>query len=150
MQRTAAFLLSLQAALGLAMTTVRTPSPQKLHALANRAIHKGYYPEAVIVYERVLRESPSSRTYLLKALLYERMNQWDQAREVFRSGNRLFPNDGKLLQAWGLMESRKGHATLALRLLRRSVVVDRSLAPVLKWHRFSKVDAASSSNFYSP
>lgn len=45
--------------------------------------------------------------------------------------------NGRLLQAWGLLESRLGEDALALRLLRRCVAVDSRLAPVLKWKRFS-------------
>lgn len=45
--------------------------------------------------------------------------------------------DGRLLQTWGLLESRLGEDALALRLLRRCVAVDGRLAPVLKWKRFS-------------
>lgn len=116
---------------------LRAPNPQKLHTLARRAIHNNACESAYIIYERVLRESPSSRTYLLKALLLERMGQWDAARVAFRSGNKSYPDDGKLLQAWGLMESRTGHATLAMRLLKRCVAVDQTLAPVLRWQRFS-------------
>lgn len=109
-----------------------------IHALANRAIHEGAFDEAVQLYDRALLESnPGARTFFLKALLYERMGLWEAARRTFREGNRRHPRDGKLLQGWGLMESRVGDARLALRLLRQCVACDNTLAPVLRWQRFA-------------
>ncbi|KAG8460395.1 hypothetical protein KFE25_011886 [Diacronema lutheri] len=134
-----------------------TVAPSRLHALANRAIHHGALPQAALILDRAIATCPSPRTYLLKALLMERMGLWDAARMVFRNGNRCFPTDGQLLQAWGLLESRKGEAKVAVRLLRRSVIVDDSLAPVLKWQRFKAERAPrgvsasiESEGFYAP
>ena len=110
----------------------------RLHALANRAIHDGAFDVAVRLYDRALLEpNAGARTFFLKALLYERMGLWEAARRTFREGNRRHPRDGKLLQGWGLMESRVGDARLALRLLRRCVACDDTLAPVLRWQRFA-------------
>lgn len=95
-------------------------------------------------YDRALLESDASaRTFFLKALLYERMGRWEAARSTFREGNRRHPRDGRLLQGWGLMESRVGDARLALRLLRQCVACDTSLAPVLRWQRFAAASGAS-------
>jgi Tfp pilus assembly protein PilF len=114
------------------------PHGCRLHALANRAIHEGAFTEAEQLYDRALVESDArARTFFLKALLYERMGQWEAARCTFRDGNRAHPTDGTLLQGWGLMESRVGDVRLALRLLRQCVACDGTLAPVLRWQRFA-------------
>lgn len=114
-----------------------------LHNLANRAIHTGAFTEAVKLYDIAISKNANPRTFLLKALLLQREGRWEAARGVFREGNRRFPTDGQLLQAWGLMESRMGDAMVAVRLLRRCVVVDDSLAPVLNWKRFSAVPSTT-------
>jgi tetratricopeptide (TPR) repeat protein len=122
------------------LTTARSHGC-RLHALANRAIHDGAFDEAVELYDRALLVEPASdaqqRTFFLKALLYQRMGLWEAARATFRAGNRAHPSDGKLLQGWGLMESRVGDVRLALRLLRQCVACDDTLAPVLRWQRFA-------------
>lgn len=120
------------------------PHGCRLHALANRAIRDGAFDEAAQLYDRALLEPDAgARTFFLKALLYERMGLWEAARSTFREGNRRHPRDGALLQGWGLMESRVGDARLALRLLRRCVACDTSLAPVLRWQRFAAASGAS-------
>ncbi|KAJ1634259.1 hypothetical protein T492DRAFT_865463 [Pavlovales sp. CCMP2436] len=130
--------------LGLAVSPSSAQRQRAIHAIANRAIHRGAFSQAALLYDHVLLDAidPGPRSFLLKALLMERMGHWDKARSTFREGNRRYKADGKLLQAWGLMESRTGSGALALRLLRRCVACDSSLAPVLRWRRFASAEAA--------
>jgi tetratricopeptide (TPR) repeat protein len=148
--------LAILCALDLAASMNASVRTRHYHALANRAIHARSLDAAVVFYDRALSEpNPGAQTFMLKALLYERMGAWNVARHTFREGNRRYPTDGKLLQAWGLMESRAGDTRLALRLLRRCVVCDQTLAPVLKWRRFSsaleeELGADRCTTFYRP
>jgi hypothetical protein len=140
--------------LGLSVSPSSALRQRQLFSIANRAIHRGAFSQAALLYDHVLLDAPDPgpRSFLLKALLMERMGLWDKARSTFREGNCRYKSDGKLLQAWGLMESRTGHATLALRLLRRCVACDASLAPVLLWRRFMPTSevAVVGVGFYTP
>ena len=75
-----------------------------------------------------------SRSYFLYALQVQRRDP-NLARELFHQGVRANPTDAKLLQAWGLFESKQGKLERAKRLLHRSVSLEPRLAPVLRWKR---------------
>lgn len=115
------------------------PSPRvtRLQNVARSAIHQGRYHEADRCYDIILSTSdPHPRTFLLKALHDVRMGRWEEARATYRAGNKMYPSDPKLLQGWGLLESRMGRMDVATRLLSRCIAVDGGHSPVQRWHIF--------------
>eukprot|EP00966_Prymnesium_polylepis_P019489 449444-Prymnesium_polylepis.1 len=64
------------------------------------------------------------------------MCEFELARLAFSEGIAQFRTDAKLMQAWGLFESKQGNLDRAKRLLQRAVALDPSLAAVLRWKIF--------------
>lgn len=128
------------AVLGTDMMDLRT---ERLHALARRAVHRGDLETASRCYEICLRDPHSAhpRSFLLAGLHHLRCNRWQMARECFRAGNRAHRDNPKLLQAWGLLESRQGNMRVACQLLKQCVRVDSTGThePVMRWQRFASV-----------
>lgn len=78
----------------------------------------------------------SGRAYLLLALHLQRMSEVELARKAFRDGVSQFKTDAKLMQAWGLFESKSGNMRRARALINRAVKLDPSLRAVLRWKIF--------------
>ena len=116
---------------------------QQLHAIATRAVKRGRFEDACECYELIARcefergdEQSVGRAFLLLALTQQRRGETELARRAFQRGIALHRTDARLMQAWGLFESKHGSMSRALRLLRRAVALDPSLSPVLEWHIF--------------
>ena len=109
---------------------------QRLHTTAHHAIKRGAWDDAQRAYEISCQEYGTGQAYLLAALHHRRMDHIDQARASFSEGILRNRNDARLMQAWGLFESKYGHMDRAVRLLRRAVELDPSLYRVLSWRRF--------------
>ncbi|KAL6767815.1 hypothetical protein ACKKBF_B36725 [Auxenochlorella protothecoides x Auxenochlorella symbiontica] len=56
-----------------------------------------------------------------------------RSRAVLQKALALNPSSPRLCQAWGLLELQRGNWTAASLLIERAVLLDASLAPVLKW-----------------
>ena len=133
----------------LSFTHPRAPAPvalaareRSLHEIARRATFKGELVDAQRAMDIAVEQWGSSSSFLTAALFYSnRLGEADSARTIFREGIAKHPSDAKLMQAWGLFESKHGELHRAVRLLRRSVVLDPGLEAVLRWQRFQ--DAAS-------
>ena len=63
---------------------------------------------------------------------------YDSPRRILQRGMQSNPQSGCLAQAWGLLELRRGNSRGAVNLLERSVVLDPSCSPVLKWNPVQK------------
>ena len=109
---------------------------QRLHTTAHRAIKRGAWDDAQRAYEISCQEYGTGQSFLLAALHHRRMDHIDQARDAFSEGILRNRGDAKLMQAWGLFESKYGHMDRAVRLLRRAVDLDPSLSKVLSWRMF--------------
>ena len=127
-----------------ALAALRTPPPRmlaqrevRLHHVARRAISKGDASGAQVCYEKALEPGlGSGRSYLLAALHLVRVGRYSDARDCFGEGILHNREDAKLMQAWGLFESKHGTMRRARKLLERAVVLDDSLSGVLRWSRF--------------
>jgi len=76
---------------------------------------------------------------MLLALHFQRLDEHGLARAAFIEGVASFRTDAKLLQAWGLFESKQpGNKARAKKLLQRAVHLDPSLSGVLRWKIFVK------------
>ncbi|KAL3926592.1 MAG: hypothetical protein SGPRY_003230 [Prymnesium sp.] len=115
-----------------------SPCERKLHSLSRIAILRGRHLDALLSYYLALSlpQQPTSSSYLLLALHLQRMGATSRARQTFRQGVAEFRNDPKLLQAWGLFESKQGNLERAKKLIMRAVAADPSLCPVLRWKLF--------------
>ena len=118
-------------------------STEQLHAIANRAVKRGKFEEACECYSLAARHELSKgekqgvgRAFLLLALTQQRLGEIELARQAFSTGIALHRTDARLMQAWGLFESKHGSMSRALRLLRRAVALDPSLSSVLRWKIF--------------
>jgi hypothetical protein len=109
---------------------------QRLHTTAHHAIKRGAWDDAQRAYEISCQEYGTGQSFLLAALHHRRMDHIDQARASFSEGILRNRDDARLMQAWGLFESKFGHMDRAVRLLRRAVDLDPSLYRVLSWRRF--------------
>lgn len=69
---------------------------------------------------------------------FDAHRRWERARQVLQRGMKFNPRSGCLAQAWGLMELQKGNFLGAVKLLERSVSLDPSCSPVLKWQPVRK------------
>jgi hypothetical protein len=103
--------------------------------LAKQYIHQRQGGQAEWLYLRTL--CPDSLFRL--ALLVQRRDSL-LAREAFRLGvqqlglgDSVTAKRAQFLLSWGLFESKHGRIGCARSLLRRSVVLDPELSPVLKW-----------------
>lgn len=127
-----------------ALAALRAPPPRmlaqrevRLHQVARRAISNGDAWGAQACYELALKPGlGSGRSYLLAALHLVRINRYTEARDCFAEGILRNREDAKLMQAWGLFESKHGTMRRARKLLERAVVLDDSLSGVLRWSRF--------------
>ena len=63
---------------------------------------------------------------------------YDYPRRILQRGMQINPHSGCLAQAWGLLELRRGNSRGAVNLLERSVILDPSCSPVLKWNPVQK------------
>jgi Tfp pilus assembly protein PilF len=100
---------------------------------ARRAIHQRRRGTAEQLYWRAITQAPfDPRPYFLFALCCQRRD-CELARELFRAGVEVNPQNARTLQAWGLFESKVGNMQLAQRLLYRSVSLNPSFEPVLHW-----------------
>eukprot|EP00611_Tribonema_gayanum_P003424 TRINITY_DN12663_c0_g1_i1.p1 TRINITY_DN12663_c0_g1~~TRINITY_DN12663_c0_g1_i1.p1 ORF type:complete len:214 (-),score=28.16 TRINITY_DN12663_c0_g1_i1:470-1111(-) len=120
---------------------------ERLHLSARKAIKHKHADWASRMYTYVLTAWTSeldshdtARTYLLMALNEQRLGQYDAARFVFMRGM-AHCHSPKLLLSWALFESKHGRMDAALALAQRSVELDRSLAPVLRWKMFADASA---------
>ena len=121
-------------------------SEETLHQIARRAIQRGLHSDALMCYDRAIVAPPvecSGRTFLLLALQLQRMSEFELARVAFSEGIVHFKSDAKLMQAWGLFESKQGNMDRAKRLLHRAVALDPSLAAVLRWKLFREPQQSS-------
>lgn len=120
------------------VTLQHSPCERELHSLSRIAILRGRHLDALLSYYLALAlpHKPTSSSYLLLALHLQRMGATSRARQIFRQGVAEFRNDPKLLQAWGLFESKQGNLERAKKLIMRAVAADPSLCPVLRWKRF--------------
>lgn len=109
---------------------------QALHRVARSACLAGRNAEAQRCYEIAMQSWGSARSFLLAALCYQRVGRIEDARATFSTGIRYNRDDAKLMQAWGLFESKHGELGRAVRLLKRAVTLDPSLHSVLRWRRF--------------
>jgi hypothetical protein len=113
---------------------------QVLHAQARGHCLRGDNTAADVRYQ-IATSQPglgSGRSYLLAALhKANKLGEYDGARATFADGIMRHRTDAKLMQAWGLFESKHGEFRRAMVLLRRAVKLDASLAGVLRWRRFS-------------
>lgn len=109
---------------------------KRLLTFSNRAIKRGALDDAQRAYEVAIQNYGSAESYLLAALHFRRTGMIDEARGTFQDGVLQNRNDGRLMQAWGLFESKYGHMDRAVRLLRRAVDIDPSLSGVLRWRIF--------------
>lgn len=110
----------------------------RLHRIANRAIKRGLNLDALECYSLAVSslQTCSGRSFLLLALHLQRINEFDLARSAFAEGVVLHRTDARLMQAWGLFESKHGRLDRAKRLLKRAVSLDESLSAVLRWKMF--------------
>lgn len=114
-----------------------------MHRMANRLIKNRQRGLAEWIYLRALargRKSMSETLFLLALLVQKRDSE--VARCAFRLAVQ-FGHDikgkAKHMLAWGLFESKHcGRIKCARSLLRRSVTMDQTLSPVLKWKVFIK------------
>ena len=115
----------------------------RLHEIARKAILKHEFEDAIQCYGLAMErpEWQSPRTFLLAALLHSRLGHPEQARAAFAEGVLHHRNDAKLMQAWGLFESKQGELRRAVRLLKRAVTLDSSLHKVLEWRMFREYNA---------
>lgn len=114
----------------------------KLLQEARSSLKKAERGKAELFFLRAIAVDPSqSKSYFLYALQVQRRDP-QLARELFSLGTRENPHDAKLLQAWGLFESKQGHMKRAQRLLRRSVFLEPKHAPVLRWKRIFSIPAS--------
>lgn len=109
---------------------------KRLLTFSNRAIKRGALDDAQRAYEVAISNYGSGEAYLLAALHHRRTGRIEEARDTFSAGILQNRNDGRLMQAWGLFESKYGHMDRAVRLLRRAVDLDPSLSSVLRWRIF--------------
>jgi hypothetical protein len=138
----------------LALQSHRAPrTVNTLHRTAKRAIHSKRFNDAERCYEILLQSSATAtpRTFMLKALLEQRLGLMANARKTFRAGYRAWKRkkvardeftekdiheEAQLLQAWGLFESKHGTLDLAKYLVQNAVSLDNSLRRVLDWQMF--------------
>ena len=100
---------------------------------AKTAIHESQRGKAEILFLRAIVADPSkSKSYFLFALQVQRRDP-TLARELFFQGVRVNPMDARLLQAWGLFESKQGRRKRAQMLVKRSVQLEPKNKPVLRW-----------------
>lgn len=107
-----------------------------LHFAARNAIGRGKLGIARKLYVEAIKKSESSfaRTFLLGALLEQRCGDIEKARMFFRIGSRIHPTDDRLHCAWGLMESKHGHPSDAVRHLMCAVRLNPTRHKnLLKW-----------------
>lgn len=108
-------------------------SVQKLLSEARQALGVSHRGLAERLFLRALVVDPgNTKPYFLYALQVQRRDP-DLARALFRTGLSKDPKNAKILQAWGLFESKQGQLDVAQRLLKRSVYLEPLHAPVLKW-----------------
>ena len=119
---------------------------EQLHQVARQAILHRDFDEAIQCYTlaKSLPGFRSSRSYLLSALLHSRLGQLEEARQSFSEGVLMHRTDAKLIQAWGLFESKQGRLRRAMLLLRRAVALDESLDGVLRWRKFARASTHTS------
>eukprot|EP00964_Phaeocystis_antarctica_P081568 scaffold51032_cov64-Phaeocystis_antarctica.AAC.6 len=125
-----------QRGLSVARMMAADVGEQRLHTTAHRAIKRGAWDDAQRAYEISCQQYGTGQSFLLAALHHRRMDHIDQARDAFSEGILRNRGDAKLMQAWGLFESKHGHMDRAVRLLRRAVDLDPSLSKVLSWRMF--------------
>lgn len=100
---------------------------------ARVALHGKQRGKAEILFLRAIVADPSkSKSYFLFALHVQKRDP-TLARELFFQGVRVNPLDARLLQAWGLFESKQGRRKRAQMLVKRSVEIEPKNKPVLKW-----------------
>lgn len=111
-----------------------------LHSIARVAVGNRRCGDALSCYIRAVDECGSGTSFLLLALHLKRMGESEHVvRHVFSEGVRADPQHAKLLQAWGLFESKLGQHSRAFLLVSRAVRLDASLRDVLRWRTFVKV-----------
>jgi tetratricopeptide (TPR) repeat protein len=84
------------------------------------------------------------QTWLLLALLEQKVGEPARARAAFQEGIQLCPSCARLTQAYALFESKQGNMFTALALARRAVALDPSLSPILRWKMFKDVERLAS------
>lgn len=100
---------------------------------ARASLKKSERGQAERLFLRAIVANPTrSQSYFLYALHVQKRDP-QLARDLFFHGIRENPNDAKILQAWGLFESKQGYLRRAQSLLIRSVSLDPKNAPVLRW-----------------
>jgi tetratricopeptide (TPR) repeat protein len=92
----------------------------------------------------VLFAHQQHQTWLLLALLEQKVGEPARARAAFQEGIQLCPSCARLTQAYALFESKQGNMLTALTLARRAVALDPSLAPILRWKMFRDVEQLAS------
>jgi hypothetical protein len=134
---------------------------ETLHRTARRAIHSGRFDDAGQCYNLLLMSPATAtpRTFMLKALLQQRVGSLKKARKTFQAGWRAWKRkvlagasftdkevreEAQLLQAWGLYESKHGTIDVASFLVQTAVSLDSSLHRVLDWKMFRDYRSAVS------
>lgn len=121
--------------------TMMAEKEEQLHRIARRATLRGEFDDAIQCYQHAIDSFGSSRSFLLAALLLTKVGLVEDARACFATGIYIHRDDAKLMQAWGLFESKHGLWRRSVRLLKRAVDLDPSLYKVLTWSRFREPPA---------
>jgi len=119
---------------------VLSPRAEKLHTVARRAISRGRLDDALQMYRSAAADCGAGHASLLLALHLRRMGESaDRVRAAFSEGVKRDRGYARLLQAWGLFESKHGKPATALALVEHAVRLDPSLGAILRWERFATI-----------